>query len=153
MKRYDPVLQRSVCPLTDVSCLGRYGERQPTTSTLGATLTLMHVLSSLHRPSSTASVQDLGLGKSSNQCFYILDACIYKLVSSCSPGQQLVIYEFVACLAGILPYFDFKPSDSVTTSGLVYQKPELAESFTASLTAPLVVDVRIRDTGVKTIPT
>ena len=63
----------------------------------------------------------------------------------CSPGQQLVMYEFVACLAGILPYFDFKPSEGVTASGLKYQKPELAESFTASLTVPLVVDVRVRE--------
>ena len=51
------------------------------------------------------------------------------------------MYEFVACLAGILPYFDFKPSEGVTASGLKYQKPELAESFTASLTVPLVIDV------------
>ena len=55
------------------------------------------------------------------------------------------MYEFVACLAGILPYFDFAPSKRCTTSGLIYQKPELAEAFTASLTVPLVVDVRMRE--------
>ncbi|EJF57473.1 cytochrome P450 [Dichomitus squalens LYAD-421 SS1] len=62
------------------------------------------------------------------------------------PGQQLVMYEFIACLSGILPYFDFAPSKGATASGLIYQKPELAESFTASLNVPLVVDVRARDT-------
>ncbi|TBU46500.1 cytochrome P450 [Dichomitus squalens] len=62
------------------------------------------------------------------------------------PGQQLVMYEFIACLSGILPYFDFAPSKGVTASGLIYQKPELAESFTASLNVPLVVNVRARDT-------
>ncbi|TBU46495.1 cytochrome P450 [Dichomitus squalens] len=61
------------------------------------------------------------------------------------PGQQLVMYEFVAALAGILPYFDFAPSERPTTSGLTYEKPELAEAFTASLTVPLIVDVRVRE--------
>ncbi|RPD60602.1 cytochrome P450 [Lentinus tigrinus ALCF2SS1-7] len=59
------------------------------------------------------------------------------------PAAPLVTYEFVACLAGILPYFDFAPSMRTTADGKEYQKPKLAEAYTAPLEGPLVVDVHV----------
>ncbi|KAJ3551970.1 hypothetical protein NM688_g4406 [Phlebia brevispora] len=58
------------------------------------------------------------------------------------PAAQLVAYEFVACWAGILPYFDFSPMKNVLPDGTRYQEPRLIEAFTPSLSCPLMVDVR-----------
>ncbi|KZV67413.1 cytochrome P450 [Peniophora sp. CONT] len=56
------------------------------------------------------------------------------------PAAQLATYEFVATMAGILPFFDFEPSKA---PGL-YEEPSMNESFTSSLAGPLWVDVRVR---------
>ncbi|VDB98242.1 unnamed protein product [Peniophora sp. CBMAI 1063] len=56
------------------------------------------------------------------------------------PAAQLATYEFVATMAGILPFFDLEPSK---VPGL-YDEPSMNESFTSSLAGPLWIDIRMR---------
>ena len=71
---------------------------------------------------------------------------LIRAVAVVSPAVQLATYEFVATVAGILPFFDFVPSKAETPHGkALYQEPVMAESFTSSLAGPLWVDVRVRD--------
>ncbi|KAI0744628.1 cytochrome P450 [Earliella scabrosa] len=58
------------------------------------------------------------------------------------PAAQLATYEFVACLAGILPYFDFTHLEGVSPNGKPCEAPSMAETYTSSLAAPLWVTVR-----------
>ena len=62
-----------------------------------------------------------------------------------SPAAQLATYEFVATISGIIPFFDFVPSQAVAANGeALYKEPRMAESFTSSLAGPLWVDVKAR---------
>ena len=68
--------------LTSLSCLGRYGDRQPMNLTQAATLTLMGISSSLRQLSSTALVQALGFGTSSNRLSMFLKHVLIDVVSA-----------------------------------------------------------------------
>ncbi|KAI0650932.1 cytochrome P450 [Trametes meyenii] len=60
------------------------------------------------------------------------------------PAMQLVTYEFVACWAGILPYFDFERLTHDPHSGREIEEPAIAEAFTPSMAGPFKIRVKTR---------
>ncbi|KAJ8482009.1 hypothetical protein ONZ51_g5633 [Trametes cubensis] len=65
----------------------------------------------------------------------------------CSPAMQLVTYEFVACWAGIVPYFDFECLTYDSETGRKVEAPRVAEAFTPAMAGPLMVKVKQRTGG------
>ena len=64
-----------------------------------------------------------------------------------SPAMQLVTYEFVACWAGIVPYFDFECLTYDSETGRKVEAPRVAEAFTPAMAGPLMVKVKQRTGG------
>ncbi|KAI0677744.1 cytochrome P450 [Trametes maxima] len=63
------------------------------------------------------------------------------------PALQLVTYEFVACWAGLLPFFDFERLTHDPQTGHEIGEPEIAEAFTPSMAGPLKIRVRARESN------
>lgn len=59
-----------------------------------------------------------------------------SVLKSCSPAARLTTYEFISCLAGILPHFDFELDESTKLD-----KPEIAEAFTIAMEGKLNVKI------------
>lgn len=61
-----------------------------------------------------------------------------------SPAAQLVAYEFVTCMAGIVPYFDVTLLDHDPATGARIEPPKMAEAFTPAMAGPLMIQVQAR---------
>ncbi|KAL1944350.1 hypothetical protein VTO73DRAFT_3535 [Trametes versicolor] len=61
------------------------------------------------------------------------------------PAVQLVAYEYVTCMAGILPHFDFTPITHDPATGEKIEPPQMAEAFTPAMARPFMVHVQARE--------
>ncbi|OSD02319.1 cytochrome P450 [Trametes coccinea BRFM310] len=58
------------------------------------------------------------------------------------PAAQLVAYEYVTCMAGILPYFTFSAVTYDPATGETLSAPEMVDALTPTMGGPFMVNVK-----------